>query len=198
MLKDKKLWQTLSAPSNAPYKWYNLNSADRNMASVSWLKKTINFVRGYIPYEQAGKDFVLWVHKKATIDPSAQLEIGVQVGYLAAIGKNCSVGKYTSIGRIALLCENVTVGKNSTIHCGSTICPNAQIANNVTIGDDQHRSSIESNVTIADDVKIAGNVTVGTGSKIGAAATIDSGQIVPNYSTIPAEAHLFESIAERR
>jgi sugar O-acyltransferase (sialic acid O-acetyltransferase NeuD family) len=109
-------------------------------------------VRVFELMEKAGFSFPVIVHPRATVEPSARLEEGVQVFANAYVGSqaelharcmvntnsvvshDCVVGAYSHIAPGALLAGHVHVGKRTLVGMGVTTSIGIQIGAGVRIG----------------------------------------------------------------
>lgn len=109
-------------------------------------------VRVYAALEQAGFSFPAIQHPRATLEPSASVEDGVQVFANAYIGSqallksrcmvntnavvshDCVIGAYSHIAPGALLAGHVHVGERSLVGMGVTTAIGVRIGDGVRIG----------------------------------------------------------------
>ncbi len=109
-------------------------------------------VRVFELLEQAGFGLPVLVHPRATVEPSARIEPGVQVfanAYIgtearlypkcmvntnAVVSHDCEVGAYTHIAPGALLAGHVHVGERSLIGMGVTTAIGVKVGSGVRVG----------------------------------------------------------------
>ena len=102
--------------------------------------------------ENIGFSFPALIHLRATLEPSAKVEEGVQVFANAYVGSeailharcmintnavvshDCVIGSYTHIAPGALLAGHVHVGRNTLVGMGVTTAIGLQIGEGVRIG----------------------------------------------------------------
>ncbi len=61
------------------------------------------------------------IHPTALVDPSSQLDEGVQVGPYSIVGPNVRIGARTDIGPHVLIDRDTTVGSECSIHKGAVL-----------------------------------------------------------------------------
>ena len=109
-------------------------------------------VRVFNLLQEAGFEFPVLVHPRATVEPSAKIEAGVQVFANAYIGSeavlyskcmvntnavvshDCEIGEYSHIAPGALLAGHVHVGAHTLIGMGVTTSIGVHIGSGVRVG----------------------------------------------------------------
>jgi sugar O-acyltransferase (sialic acid O-acetyltransferase NeuD family) len=109
-------------------------------------------VRIFELLESTGFSLPVMIHPRATVEPSAQIEEGVQVlanAYIgsqthlhakcmvntsAVVSHDCEIGSYTHIAPGALLAGEVLVGEKTLVGMGATTTIGVQIGSAVRIG----------------------------------------------------------------
>lgn len=145
------------------------------------------------------------IHPTAVIDPSADLDDGVEVGPYAVIGPRVTVGSGTTVGPHAVLVSDVRVGRDNQIDAGAAIGGAPQHRKYageraaVRIGDRNvireyvtiHRGFGEGTVTeIGDDNILMVSVHVGHNCRIGNGAVIVNGSMLAGFVEIGDQANI--------
>jgi len=112
-------------------------------------------VRIFELLENAGFVLPPLVHPRATVEPSARIEGGVQVF------ANAYVGSEAELQPKCMINTNVVVSHDCKIGAYSHIAPGALLAGHVTIGE---RTLVGMGVTTAIGVKIGSGVRIGNGA----------------------------------
>ena len=69
------------------------------------------------------------ISELAIIDPSANIDSGVEIGPWTIIGPNVNIGKGTKIGSHVVIKENTTLGTNNTVHQFASLGGDPQVKN---------------------------------------------------------------------
>ncbi len=139
--------------------------------------------------------FEAFVHPSASIDPTAHVGEGVQIGACAVLGRNVEIGAGVRIHPNVTIYNDVSIGADSEIHSGVAIREGAQIGarvvlhNNVVVGSDGFGYAKDEEgrwlkipqtgrVVIEDDVEIGAGTTIDCASvgetRIARGAKIDN------------------------
>lgn len=70
---------------------------------------------------RTGEDAAVTIHETAIVDPSAELEHGVEIGPFAIVGRGVSIGRNTRIGPRVLIERDTAVGRDCMIANGAVL-----------------------------------------------------------------------------
>lgn len=98
-----------------------------------------------------------FIHSTSIVDPSANIESGTFIGPFASVFCQSHIGHDVIVGPYSMVSHKVRIGNGTLLHPGSMIAGTASIGNNCTMG---LRSTVLDQVSVCDDVSIAGGALV--------------------------------------